>query len=160
MVPHNLVYFVTRTFIHVCRIGTVVDGIQIGDIATEKPSYLTAAPVAEKDCCDHRHHAAPAPSSSVPPLPAASSPPVSPSGIRVCVLTVSDRVSRGEAVDKSGPEAVRLVAGIPGKHVKLLLAGCSLQALCCACTCTFRRVLRPYIALRLLLSQVLRWLSQ
>ncbi len=34
--------------------------------------------------------------------------------VRLCVLTVSDRVSRSLAEDRSGPEACRMAAAIPG----------------------------------------------
>ena len=45
--------------------------------------------------------------------------------IRACVLTVSDRVSRGEAEDRSGPEACRLLGQLPGQFIINCLHMCT-----------------------------------
>ncbi len=96
-------------------VGSIAEAILTGEVFATKPAWVSAGAAtakAEIDCCDHRHghkHDAKvdvAPSTTIE---------YDPAGFRACVLTVSDRVSRGEAEDRSGPTACKAIAAIPGK---------------------------------------------
>ncbi|KDO33385.1 hypothetical protein SPRG_02192 [Saprolegnia parasitica CBS 223.65] len=56
----------------------------------------------------------------VAPVPRATAAPRL--SVRACILTVSDRVSRGEADDRSGPMMAKLLSELPGLDVTLLEA--------------------------------------
>jgi hypothetical protein len=99
--------------------GSLAEAILVGEVFATKPVWIASALAPAKpeiDCCDHRHHHGHSDTRSE--AKSALGPTVDagydPAGFRVCVLTVSDRVSRGEAEDRSGPTACKSVASIPG----------------------------------------------
>ncbi|CAK4080941.1 unnamed protein product [Aphanomyces euteiches] len=59
---------------------------------------------------------------SIPPPKAASSSAKKALKVRACVLTVSDRVSRGEAEDRSGPTMQKKLQDIPRLDVEIVQA--------------------------------------
>ncbi len=82
--------------------GTVVDAIQIGELATTRPAVSNVTVDKSADCCDHKHvhtSAAALPDSSA--SAALGDVEYHADGVRVCVLTVSDRVPRAKSVNRS-----------------------------------------------------------
>jgi MoeA C-terminal region (domain IV) len=103
--------------------GSTGEAILIGDVLAQKPAWVTtfsSAAKPEVDCCDHRHHHRGHGDVKTEAKGNVVEGGYDAAGFRVCVLTVSDRVSRGEAEDRSGPTACKTVAAIPGVHQALI----------------------------------------